>query len=373
MIFCANLPVGTDKVRKRDTRGCKVISRGDYPHRLFEHADSSRGSTTSRPTQRIGSWRACSRCDRCSALRPFVAMPSSMPYTSACLNRQSHHFCHASSAMLEGRRGRILITVMQMVINNLESVSNGIETASALRQWVANTRFEFETKPTIEYLVIQPRPTRPSQTQQIFGELENFFEATVDNTFQTEMKAFRDITDLISLDEAAKDPKRREVDRTRAQETLTAKSNSVELQLEDVHYKVASQNIITLVNRLKAARQRDAAADKYRPAMPLRESIPNMLQNISVRFREIERSGAPRRFERIFRENNHICRREKVLAYYDWLHVRDSGGTSAAETKPDIEYLVIQPRPTRSSQTQQISGELETFFEAAVDTPFKPK
>ena len=202
--------------------------------------------------------------------------------------------------MLEGRRGRILITVTQMIINNLESVSNGIETASALQQWVANTRFEFETKPTIEYLVIQPRPTRPSQTQQIFGELENFFEAAVDNPFQTEMKAFRDITDLISLDEAAKDPKRREVDRTRAQETLTAKSDSVELQLEDVPYKVASQNIITLVNRLKAARQRDAAADKYRPAMPLRESIPNMLQNISVRFREIERSGAPRRFERIF-------------------------------------------------------------------------
>ena len=71
-----------------------------------------------------------------------------------------------------------------------------------------------------------------------------------------------------------------------------------------------------------------------------------------------------------FRENNHICRHEKVLAY-DWLHVRDSGGTSAAETKPDIEYLVIQPRPTRPSQTQPIFGELENFFEAAVDNPFQ--
>ena len=186
-----------------------------------------------------------------------------------------------------------------MITKNLESVSNGIETASALQQWIANTRFELATKPDIdEYLVIQPRPTRSSQTQLIFGELENFFEAAVDNPFQTELKAFRDITELITLDEAAKDPKTRDVDRTRAQEKLTAKSDSVELN--DVPYKVASQNIITLVNRLRAARQRDEAADKYRPAMSVRESIPNMLQNISVRVREIERSGAPRRFERIF-------------------------------------------------------------------------
>lgn len=188
-----------------------------------------------------------------------------------------------------------------MITKNLESVSNGIETASALQQWIANTRFELETNPDIEeYLLIQPRPTRSSQTQLIFGELENFFEAAVDNPFQTELKAFRDITEWLTLDEAAKDPKTREVDRTRAQEKLTAKSDSVELQLKDVPYNVAFQNIITLVNRLRAARQRDEAADKYRPAMSVRESIPNMLQNISVRVREIERSGAPRRFERIF-------------------------------------------------------------------------
>lgn len=157
-----------------------------------------------------------------------------------------------------------------------------------------------ETKPDIKYLVIQLRPTRPSHTQQIFKELENFFEAAADNPFETEIKAFRDITELISLYEAAKDLKRREVKRKKAQQTLTEKSDSVELDPKNEHYKVAFRNITTLVNRLRAAREMDKAGDKYRAAIPVRESIPNLLQNVGVRLKEIERRGAPRRFQRIF-------------------------------------------------------------------------
>ena len=129
---------------------------------------------------------------------------------------------------------------------------------------------------------------------------KTFFEAALDNPFGTELKAFIDITELISLDEAAKDPIRTELERKRAQVNITARSESVELELKHEHYKRAFQNITTLVNRLMAARDRDKAGDKYRPVIPVRETIPNLLQNIGVRIEEIRRSGAPKRFQRIF-------------------------------------------------------------------------